>query len=270
MKIAAVVVLYNPTFEVITNIETYKKDVDYVICVDNTDNNDFESYCSDITYIPLYDNKGIAVALNIGVKKAESYGCDWVLTMDQDSSFANNIIEIYRTYLPKMPHDVKMLVPSYVFSRARQLPKKDCYIKFAMQSAAMIDISIFQEVGYFMEKLFIDVVDYEFCLRLIKRDFKILQIAKAKLNHSPANTKIISVFGFKIAYGYDSCIRYYYQARNLLYIGCKYRQLYLFFILFYKLAKILFLFENKIKYLKFFSMGVFDVYRNKFGKCNLV
>ena len=47
MKIAAVVILYNPTSDVLTNIETYKNYVDYVICVDNTNNDDFKTYCSD-------------------------------------------------------------------------------------------------------------------------------------------------------------------------------------------------------------------------------
>ena len=269
MKIAAVVILYNPTSDVLTNIETYKNYVDYVICVDNTNNDNFKTYCSDYTYIPLYENKGIATALNIGVKKAEFYACDSVLTMDQDSSFANNIIGIYRTYLKSLSKDVKMLVPSYIFSRAKNV-EKDQFITFAMQSAALIEISVFHEIGYFEEKLFIDVVDYEFCLRLISRKYRILQIAKAKLNHSPAHTKDFSVFGFKFAYGYDSCVRYYYQARNLLYVGCLYRQPYLFFFLIYKFLKIVFLFENKFQYLKFFLRGIFDVFRNKFGKCDLV
>ena len=121
-----------------------------------------------------------------------------------------------------------------------------------------------------LRKNFIDVVDYEFCLRLIQCNFKILQVCMAKLNHSPAHTKILSFGRIKFAYGYDSCIRYYYQARNLLAIGLKYKEPYLFFILLYKLSKILFLFGNKSKYLKYFSRGLVDAFRNKFGKCDIV
>lgn len=270
MKVAAVVILYNPTQEVLNNISTYRNSVDYVICVDNSQTTTFSSYCKDYIYIPLFGNKGIAVALNIGIKYAEKLGCEWVLTMDQDSYFANDIVGIYKQYILKGNTKVKMYCPTYIYSRSKNTVLNDRYIKYAMQSAALIDISCFRQVGYFVEKLFIDVVDYEFCLRLIKNKAKILQVSSAKLIHSPAHTKSVSLFGFKLEYGCDSYVRYYYQARNLLYVFKIYHEPYLLFILFVKFFKIIFLFDKKLNYLRFFKAGIKDGFANNLGKCRIV
>lgn len=270
MKIAAVVILYNPAKDVLKNILSYSNSVDYVICVDNSQTSAFSSYCQDYIYIPLFDNKGIAVALNVGVKYAEKLGCDWVLTMDQDSYFANDIVGIYKQYILKGNTFVKMYCPTYIYSRSKNKVLHDQYIKFAMQSAALIDISCFSEIGYFIEKLFIDVVDYEFCLRLLKSNAKVLQVSSAKLIHSPAHTKCISFLGFKLEYGCDSYVRYYYQARNLLYVFKLYHEPYLLFVLFVKFIKIIFLFDNKFNYLRFFKAGIRDAFANNLGKCRIV
>ena len=71
IKIASVVVLYNPSQENINNISLYKKEVDRIYIVDNTDDNIKRiNNTQKLKYIKLGENKGIACALNIGAKKA--------------------------------------------------------------------------------------------------------------------------------------------------------------------------------------------------------
>lgn len=56
------------------------------------ENKDF-SYMKKIQYIPLYDNKGLAVALNVGCRKAAQLDYEYVLTMDQDSYFDSGALQ---------------------------------------------------------------------------------------------------------------------------------------------------------------------------------
>ena len=91
MKIAGVVVLYNPTEDVLDNIESYLCDIDRLYIIDNSiesHQNMFKD--SKITYIPLMQNKGIAYALNEGAKHAIEDSFEYLLTLDQDSSFKDH------------------------------------------------------------------------------------------------------------------------------------------------------------------------------------
>ena len=96
--IVAVVVLFNPDQKVYENIKKYIGLVDQIILVDNSTNNnkDFFKNINNCKYIPLFDNKGIAYALNEGVKASDQ---TYVLTMDQDSSVSPSLIEAYIDFL---------------------------------------------------------------------------------------------------------------------------------------------------------------------------
>jgi len=96
LKIIGCVVFYYPTMDVIKNIESYIDNIDNLIVVDNssTKNENIynileQKYGEKIIYIENHDNLGIAKALNIGAEKSLQMGCDWLLTMDQDSRFIN-------------------------------------------------------------------------------------------------------------------------------------------------------------------------------------
>ena len=71
MKVAAVVVLYNPDENVKKNIKSYINSVDVVYAVDNSSQDNSENFSDDkIVYLSNGDNMGIAYALNVGAKKA--------------------------------------------------------------------------------------------------------------------------------------------------------------------------------------------------------
>ena len=95
LNVDGVVVLYNPTFEVLDNIESYSGSLRTLYVVDNST----ELYpafieeierISNAVYLRLEGNQGIAKALNLGAQQALSNGANWLLTMDQDSSFSND------------------------------------------------------------------------------------------------------------------------------------------------------------------------------------
>lgn len=268
-NVIGVVVLYNPKENVINNIKSYNTYCSKLIIVDNSEeinqsiHNEL-SQLENVEIIILNDNKGIAYALNIGIKKAIKYNYKWLMTMDQDSRFNENLIEKYfETTTSCDLNYVAVIAPNFKFDR-KKFFEYDGYKekKYVMQSGCLINIDICKVIGEFKEEFFIDGVDYEYCLRARKNSYKVLECGNAVLEHNPAETRKFLFF----KYGYCSPSRIYYQIRNLLWINKNYKLLKMKIIILYKLFKIIFLFDNKKGYLKMYKRGKKDFYNNKFGK----
>ena len=110
--------------------------VSHIIVVDNSEDTMCKQHllalCKEkrYKYIDMFGNKGIALALNIGIHNIISTGdCDWVLTMDQDSCFQTDITGF--TDFIKMCADIKeyiFLAPSYSYnSHVAQVNDKILY-----------------------------------------------------------------------------------------------------------------------------------------------
>ena len=101
MKLAGLVVFYNPNSRYLDNVEKYIAAVDKLYIVDNSED-DFrgiysslvQRYSGKIAVIENRGNSGIARALNLGAKNALRDGFQFLLTMDQDSFF--EIDDLYR------------------------------------------------------------------------------------------------------------------------------------------------------------------------------
>ena len=106
-KTDGVVVLFKPNIDKLNrNISTYLDGLNKLFIIDNTPNADLSKTFKDkrIKYIPLKDNKGIAYALNIGAKESINDGADWILTMDQDSSFIGDGFYELKNFVEKFSH----------------------------------------------------------------------------------------------------------------------------------------------------------------------
>lgn len=265
---AAVVVAYNiKKYILLENIKTYSKFVDKVIVVDNSDRDNSLKDIQDstISYIKLNGNEGIAKGLNVGIKYAIENGYLYVLTMDQDSSFSNNLID---EYSKNEKQDVIIYSPNYLIDRKKKknYQKNVKYMYWTMTSGNVLNLQLYKKNGTFKEELFIDAVDYEYCLRARKNGYKILQCNKAILKHNPGITKIKKILFYKYKYGYMSPIRLYYQVRNLRYLMINYNCYRALLIIVIKLMKILFLFDNKKNYLKMFKKAILDSKKGIYGK----
>lgn len=89
MKIAAVIVTYNPDIALlVTNVEAVMPQVKEVLVVDkHSENTDAIRVALPVnTKIHVEKNVGIAKATNDGIKMHETNGFNWVLTLDQDST----------------------------------------------------------------------------------------------------------------------------------------------------------------------------------------
>lgn len=225
-KIAAVVVLYNPTNQILENINSYIDQVDRIFVIDNSDtpseliNIKFKGV-DKLFYISKSSNIGIAAALNLGAQKALSEGFDYLLTMDQDSTApANLIVNLLECFL--LNNRTVLAAPVLYHPQGKSLHKiieKSCEEVFtAWTSGSLIDLRIFSETGGFKEEFFIDYVDHEFCLRLNKMGYKVFVCNKAKLIHNLGNIKPVNLFFRKVYPTNHSALRLYYRTRNRFYV----------------------------------------------------
>lgn len=265
--IVCIVVLYNPDKQVINNIKEYCHLFNRIVLVDNSekDNNDIFAKILNAKYIPLKANTGIAKAINVGIENSDE---PYILTMDQDSIISENLIDAYISFLNKMDSsDLGALTPQYDTDR-NHIVSAEGYEKvlLSMQSGTLFKRKTFNKIGLFNEELFLDVVDWEFFLRMKEAHLNLIRLNNAVLKHQPAITKVIGFGPFKLKYGSASPIRYYYQVRNLLWTARKYHSKPLYANLFVKFLKIILLFDHKQTYLKSFRQGIRDANNNQLGK----
>ena len=73
-----------------------------------------------------------------------------------------------------------------------------------------------------MEKLFIDYVDFEYCLRLRLNGFKIIQLNNITLYQELGNMVTKRILFWKVGISNHSPQRIYYRVRNRLFVSSKY------------------------------------------------
>jgi rhamnosyltransferase len=91
-------------------------------------------------------------------------------------------------------------------------------VKYLIQSCSVIRIDLFNIIGLFNEKLFIDSLDFDFCLRTLLADFKIIRCNNVIINHTIGSYK--NILGIKITI--HNSLRNYYIARNHRFLTIKY------------------------------------------------
>lgn len=233
MKICSVTILYKPSDAVADYIATYAPFVDflYIINNSNTDLQDLVTLINQktsntkIEFINSKENAGIATSLNVACKLAVKNGYDWILTMDQDSYFVNaTFFDQARPLLPEQ--NIGIIAASYY----GKIPFKNDYsanfnqLLIALTSGNLVNLSAWGKIHGFDEKLFIDEVDNDFCLRLKQRQLLVLGSKQIFLQHSLGlEFSIRPLFTKKSRQiGIHAPFRMYFTVRNGLYVSFKY------------------------------------------------
>lgn len=242
-KIASGIVLFNPdNIERLSkSIESVLHQVERVYIFDNSTKHYDYHFPDFVIYMTEHKNKGIAYALNRIMEKALSDGYDWVVTMDQDSILPDEAIHCYETHID-YDHRLAIICPQVIDSRrsymkVRKEPDKE-YIDFCITSASCTNLEAWKSVGGFDDWLFIDLVDNDFCKRIIASEYKILRLNNLVLDQEfgkiiPKSERVQKFWNIvaKILHndnfgklGYSKIVspmRVYYTCRNILYINKK-------------------------------------------------
>lgn len=238
-NVFSVIVSYNPELDnLLKLIEALKVQGVSPVVVDNgTLDKDVADMLSISCHVILMDdNVGIAKAQNVGIDFCRSKGCEYVIFFDQDSdisaSFVDALLSDYTKASQTSDGKVASIGPVFTDSRYGfyykvikldklgfrkkvdpQYESEPFEVSLIISSGSLIPIAILEDVGYMDEKLFIDYVDTEWCLRAIAKGYKIYVATSAQMSHAIGD-KMVSALGFNIPV--HSPFRRYYRVRNAL------------------------------------------------------
>jgi rhamnosyltransferase len=224
------VVLYRPGLEVLENIKSYLTQVEVTYAVDNTDEPD-PSFLSRLKSLPRvihFANKrnlGVAAALNIGARRALADGYERLLTMDQDSVATPGMVQaMLACFSGPGVGKVGLVSPFHAqVGGAVRVPSGRCaQVLTPMTSGSLLDLDAYEGVGPFMEELFIDQVDNEFCLRLRAAGYSVLEAGEATLHHRVGDVRFHR-FPAPMYSTNHPPVRRYYITRNRFWVGRMYR-----------------------------------------------
>lgn len=249
MNISAGIVLFNPNVALLKkNVDALYTQVDKILLYNNgsqnfeTVKNVFADY-SNVIFKDGKENKGIAFALNKILDWADNEQYDWVLTMDQDSVCANNLIQEYSAHLNDK--NIALLCPfilnngKYTLNEYKKLKLTETTeivdpVK-CITSGCLTNVKIAKKVRGFNNALFIDCVDFDLNCKVLEAGYRILQVNSTYLIQKMGKGKKIRLFdklqhltGIRLfrrakAIAVYPDNRLYYYARNTRYLRKTYR-----------------------------------------------
>lgn len=227
-RICVGVILYNPQVNEISRINSYIDQVDKVFIYDNSPHS-CKALLSEMlessNYIYLFNgiNDGISKAFNTIADDARR-DYDYMLLLDQDSDMILSYFDVVKSVLNDTNRyniycsnihfcdDIDSTMV-HIERHSEKLSITD----FSITSGTIINLDFFKKLEGLDEKIFIDGVDRDFCLRLKEIGEPIHKINDA-LIYQTLGTGKKNLFGI-----YEhSVIRNYYIYRNRLYIINKY------------------------------------------------
>lgn len=243
-SIYAGIITYNPDLERLRqNIKAILPQVEKLIIVDNGSVSDIQKCVSDmelkncddkICFILNKRNFGVAYALNQVMKYSYKNGASWVLTLDQDTVVYSDIIKMYNEFLSKTTDNsiasltCLRLDVNYLENGQQDIAAKYDKIPYSfvdncITSGNLLSVKAWYNVKGFENKLFIDMVDDEFCYRLRANGYRIVRLNQYGYLHERGhNILTVNFFGKKKhIFAYDKK-RKYYTARNIIYMCKKY------------------------------------------------
>ena len=281
MRIAGLVILFHPAENTMSNILSYLDPVEKLFVIDNTESPlpEVKNYCDQfkkIIYLQDGENKGLSARLNQVSKMALAEGFDWLLTMDQDSSFekedCNKYFHCFSTFDKK--EEVSIFGINFLEKKNESNPCDTQIVHDIITSGSLVNLNLIASIGFFDENLFIDEVDFEYCLRSMQHGYLLIQFTNIFLKHNlgelsehhSLRTRQLS------SRTLHSPQRLYYMTRNFLYVQSKYKDLFKNDISIKRKA-LLNRFKNNILYntdrasiIKNIFKGFRDYKKNKMGK----
>lgn len=237
-KICGIIVTYQPDSEFVSRARRLLEQLPNLVVVDNGSSPQSLAYVSELAdgsnvhLILNTENRGIATALNQGVNWAIAQGFGWVLTLDQDSLVHQDMVDslcaVYRVF----PDQSKLAVigSNYIdssidrpFFNANE--NVDCCwqeVKTAITSGSLITVSGYRLIGPFKEELFIDCVDFEYCLRARSMGFHVVITRKPLMEHGIGNMTVHQLPWKTTTTSNHSAARRYYMTRNQIILTREY------------------------------------------------
>lgn len=268
MKICCGIVLYNPNFEDIDNVNYYSELFKQVIVFNNSDNNTISFEKNNIITIHKYENLGLSIALDELCQCAKKYNYDFIMLFDQDSRMDKIDIMNMIDYINENDHsDVAIFCPKIQYEHIKSKQRRVqgvTEVDWCITSGSILRVSIYGKNASFDRNYFIDRLDKDYCRQIRNVGLRIVQCDFSLLKQSLGD--MITIGNLNLSN--HTPIRHYYISRNRLYYNRKFgisKSICILQILRH-FSIILFFESDKKKKTGYFIRGLIDYKRNKFGK----
>lgn len=229
-RIGVVIIVFHPNARLLeSKLKKLGNDV-AVVVVDNTPNETINIEQANITYIPLYENTGIANAQNVGIGNLLERGCTHVVFFDQDSDFTEkyvrSIVDEYER-ISTVRKNLFLLGPTVinktngeeyrsVIHSDKKADQGFIEKREIISSGSCVSVDKLNQVGVMDARLFIDYVDFEHCWRANSRGYVCGITQNVTLPHKVGNNELHFPHGYRVII--SAPFRYYYQYRNWLWL----------------------------------------------------
>lgn len=251
-SIGAVVVLYNPEIDIVSNmIRALSTRVDHLVLVNNgcaVEHLNAIARACEIHHLPLTTlgtghNIGLAGGLNKGIQWANTNKFSHVLLLDQDSiPHENMVMQLMQAIdlVSTHSHRVAVAGPIHIdprtqfrssFCKFKELAPDIYAVPYLQSSGSLIALATIQELGDMDERLFIHHVDQEWCMRAQSKGFKCIGVETARMQHIVGDDIRRIWLGHWRDIHIHSPIRHYFMFRNSIllfsrnYISLKWKML---------------------------------------------
>lgn len=222
------IVTFNPCMERLKeNIDAIKKQVEDVLVFDNGSSNYDEiikNLDPDVIILKSEKNIGIAAALNRLIEWGENNGFQWMISLDHDSVCGYDFVENMMPYL-NITEQVGIVAPIIIDRNIGVVghnPESEwAEVRTCITSGSFNSIVAWRKVGGYDESMFIDSVDFEYCYRLRKNGYKVIQVSKVQLLHELGKSQKRRFLFWRVDVNGHSAFRKYYIARNNVYYPLK-------------------------------------------------
>lgn len=229
-RIGVVIIVFHPNARLLeSKLKKLGNDV-AVVVVDNTPNETINIEQTNITYIPLRENTGIANAQNVGIGNILDRGCTHVVFFDQDSDFTEkyvrSIVDEYER-ISTVRKNLFLLGPTVInktngeeYRSVIHTDKKDdqgfVEKREIISSGSCVSVDKLNQVGVMDTRLFIDYVDFEHCWRANSKGYVCGITRNVTLSHKVGSRELHFPHGYRVII--SAPFRYYYQYRNWLWL----------------------------------------------------
>lgn len=229
-RIGVVIIVFHPNARLLeSKLKKLGNDV-AVVVVDNTPNETINIEQTNITYIPLRENTGIANAQNVGIGNILDRGCTHVVFFDQDSDFTEkyvrSIVDEYER-ISTVRKNLFLLGPTVInktngeeYRSVIHSDKKSdqgfIEKREIISSGSCVSVDKLNQVGVMDTRLFIDYVDFEHCWRANSKGYVCGITRNVTLSHKVGSRELHFPHGYRVII--SAPFRYYYQYRNWLWL----------------------------------------------------
>lgn len=287
--ICAVIVTFNAGSSIRECVNSLRGQVGKILVVDNGSNSEtiaeINKLEGELRIAVIYnrDNRGVAAALNEGAHFALDNGYRWMLSLDHDSQVTVGMVDkLVQTF--SILDDKTAIVSATPVDRniglspklpvVRNLDERIAEVRTAFSSGSLLDVRIFNTVGFFNETLFMYYVDDDFCMRARERGFGIYLRRDAILCHAEGAKRRREFLWLGVNDdGYGPTARYYISRNAIFMLRQYYWDCHYCYHVIGRLIsdgiKACFFVENRSSIIRSMFRGLSDGMRGRYGPMGL-